>query len=100
MKEKVEAPQQPREEIFGGGECPQSPVHLPETIEELREALTHETEQRRRADCMARMQSSTVQLALDSLITEPDIDGFFRVFMKTLIEETDSHSCGVFLLDD
>jgi signal transduction histidine kinase len=41
-----------------------------------------------------------MQLALDLLVTEPDIDGFFRVFMKTLIEETDSLACGVFLLDD
>lgn len=101
MKEDThEQPTPPREDLFGGGECPQSPVVIPDTIEELREALTRETEQRRRADCMARMQSSTMQLALDSLITEPDIDGFFRVFMKTLLEETDSHACGVFLLDD
>lgn len=100
MKEETNEHSAETSSVFGGGECPQSPVHLPETIEELREALTQETEQRRRADCMARMQSSTVQLALDSLITEPDIDGFFRVFMKTLIEETDSHACGVFLLDD
>ena len=99
-EEKAEVSLPPREELFGGGECPQSPVVLPETIEELREALTRETEQRRRADCMSRMQSSTVQLALDTLINEPDIDGFFRVFVKTLIEETDSHACGVFLLDD
>jgi signal transduction histidine kinase len=101
MKENThEQPSPPREEIFGGGECPKSPVVIPDTIEELREALTRETEQRRRSECMARMQSSTMQLALDSLVTEPDIDGFFRVFMKTLLEETDSHACGVFLLDD
>jgi signal transduction histidine kinase len=83
-----------------GGECPRDPVVLPDTMSELREALTRETGDRRRAECMAKMQSNTMQLALDLLVTEPDIDGFFRVFMKTLIEETDSHACGVFLLDD
>ena len=82
-------------------ECPmRQPIHLPEGVEELREALTREIWDRRRAECMARMQSDSVQLALDLLVSEPDIDGFFRVFMKTLLEETDSHACGVWLLDD
>lgn len=98
---KEETNEQPEEttSVFGG-ECPRDPVYLPDTISELREALTRETGDRRRAECMAKMQSNTVQLALDLLVTEPDIDGFFRVFMKTLVEETDSHACGVFLLDD
>jgi len=99
---KEETHEQPAEStsLMGEGECPQSPVQLPDGIDALREALTRETGQRRRAECMASMQSNTVQLALDLLVTEPDIDGFFRVFMKTLIEETDSHACGVWLLDD
>lgn len=86
-----------------GGPCPfEEETVDPETLslEALRQSLTREIEHRRRAECMARMQSSTVQLALDLLVSEPDIDGFFRVFMKTLIEECDSHACGVFLLDD
>lgn len=100
MKEKVEAQDhEPVESVFGG-ECPRDPVYLPDTMSELREALTRETGDRRRAECMAKMQSNTMQLALDLLVTEPDIDGFFRVFMKTLVEETDSLACGVFLLDD
>ena len=49
---------------------------------------------------MARIQSDAVQLALDLLVREPDIAGFFRVFIKTLVEESESHACGVWLLDD
>ena len=56
--------------------------------------------QRRRAECMASIQSDAVQLALDLLVREPDIDGFFRAFIKTLVEESESHACGVWLLDD
>ena len=100
MKEDTHEQPSESSSLLGDGECPQQPVHLPESIEELREALTRETGLRRRADCMASMQSNTMQLALDLLVTEPDIDGFFRVFMKTLLEETDSLACGVFLLDD
>ena len=65
----------------------------------LRERLRSETDQRRRAECMARIQSDTVQLALDLLVREPDIEGFFRAFIKTLVEESESHACGVWLLD-
>jgi signal transduction histidine kinase len=101
MKEKVESEQPAVTSVFGD-ECPfeQPQEPLPTTVEALSEMLVNETDQRRRAECMARMQSSTVQLALDLLVSEPDIDGFFRVFMKTLLEETDSHACGVWLLDD
>jgi len=102
MKDKATESHEENISVFGGeGECPmEQPIHLPSTVDELREALVRETGDRRRAECMARMQSSTVQLALDLLVSEPDIDGFFRVFMKTLLEETDSHACGVWLLDD
>jgi signal transduction histidine kinase len=41
-----------------------------------------------------------MQLALDLLVREPDISGFFRDFIKTLVEECESHACGVWLLDD
>ena len=34
------------------------------------------------------------------LVREPDITGFFRVFIKTLVEECESHACGVWLIDD
>ena len=76
-----------------GGDASQS------TIEALGEALARETDSRRRAECMAHIQSDAVQLALDLLVREPDITGFFRAFVKTLVEESESHACGVWLLD-
>jgi signal transduction histidine kinase len=66
----------------------------------LRAALRRETAERRRAECLARMQTEVVQLALDLLVREPDIDGFFGVLTKTMVEEGDSHACGVWLIDD
>jgi len=69
-------------------------------VEQLRSMLTREIERRQRAECGARLQSSTVQLALDVLVSESDITGFFRVFLRTLIDECDSHACALFLLDD
>ena len=68
----------------------------PSSLEEL---LAREIDARRRAQCTARIQSDAVQLALDLLVREPDISGFFRVFVKTLVEECGSHACGVWLLD-
>jgi signal transduction histidine kinase len=69
-------------------------------VEVLRAALTTETTARRRAECVANMQTEVVQLALDLLVREPDIDGFFRRLTKTMVEEGDSHACGVWLIDE
>jgi signal transduction histidine kinase len=69
------------------------------TNEALSDALARETDNRRRAECMAHIQSDAVQLALDLLVREPDITGFFRAFIRTLAEESESHACGVWLLD-
>ena len=68
--------------------------------EVLRAALIREADERRRAECSAKMQTEVVQLALDLLVREPDLEGFFGVFAKTLVEETESHGCGVWLIDD
>ena len=93
----------------GGGIAPDLPEPVPPfgtaefwaaSLEALNAKLNQETGERRRAQCMAHVQSHSAQLALDLLVREADIDGFFRAFMKTLIDETDSHSCGVWLLDD
>jgi signal transduction histidine kinase len=70
-----------------------------EALAQATEALARETDDRRRAECMAHIQSDAVQLALDLLVREPDIAGFFRAFIKTLVEESESHACGVWLLD-
>ena len=51
----------------------------------LRAALTRETAARRRADCLAKMQADVVQLALDLLVREPDIEGFFGALTKTMV---------------
>src|SRR5690606_18792009 len=55
---------------------------------------------RRRAECAAGIQADAVQLALDLLVREPDVAGFFRVFMQRMMEESNSHACGVWLLSD
>ena len=69
-------------------------------IEALKQALSRENDDRRRAECMAHIQSDAVQMALDLLVREPDVTGFFRVFTKSLVEQSESHACGVWLLDD
>ncbi|HYJ11465.1 MAG TPA: hypothetical protein VEX18_20730, partial [Polyangiaceae bacterium] len=63
-------------------------------------ALRSEHDQRRRAECMAHIQADAVQIALDLLVREPDVAGFFRVFMKRVVEETESHACAVWLMND
>jgi signal transduction histidine kinase len=69
-------------------------------IDVLRAALARETDERRRADCMAKLQADAVQLALDLLVREPDVAGFFRGFIKILVEECESYAAGVWLVDD
>ena len=46
------------------------------------------------------MQTEVVQLALDLLVREPDIEGFFGALTKTMVEESESHACGVWLIDE
>jgi signal transduction histidine kinase len=71
-----------------------------DNVETLRAALETERGERRRAQCLASIQSGAVQLALELLVREPDIDGFFGMFTKTLTEECESHACGVWLIDE
>jgi len=66
----------------------------------LRAALIRESEERRRADCRADMQTEVVQLALDLLVREPDVAGFFGALTKAMVEESESHTCGVWLIDE
>jgi signal transduction histidine kinase len=68
--------------------------------EVLRAALLREHADRRRAECLATMQAEVVQLALDLLVREPDIEGFFGGLTKAMVEDTESHLCAVWLLDD
>jgi signal transduction histidine kinase len=71
-----------------------------EDPEVLRAALLREWSERRRSDCLARMQAEVIQLALDVLVREPDIEGFFGALAKTVTEESESHTCGVWLIDE
>jgi signal transduction histidine kinase len=68
--------------------------------EVLRAALAREVSERRRAECLAKIQNGAVQLALELLVREPDIEGFFGQFTKRLVEECESHACGVWLIDE
>lgn len=66
----------------------------------LRAALIRESIERRRAECSASMQTEVVKLALDLLVREPDSEGFFGGLAKTMVEESESAACGVYLIDD
>jgi signal transduction histidine kinase len=66
----------------------------------LRAALIRESSERRRAECRANMQTEVVKLALDLLVREPDIEGFFGALTKEMVEESESHTCAVWLIDE
>ena len=68
--------------------------------EALELALERAQDERRRAECMAHIQSDAVQLALDVLVAGEDINGYFKAFIKSLVDNCESHACGVWLLDD
>src|SRR5688572_24437568 len=66
----------------------------------LRAALIRESAARRHAECMVKVQTGAVQLALDLLVREPDIKVFFGEFTRKLVEITESYACGVWLIDE
>ena len=66
----------------------------------LRSALIRESIERRRAECRANTQTKIARLAVDLLVREPDIEGFFGALSKTMVEESESHTCGVWLIDE
>jgi signal transduction histidine kinase len=73
---------------------------LSDDITVVRAALIREARERRRAECSANMQTEIVALALDLLVREPDIAGYFGALTRTVVEESDSHTCAVWLIDD
>ena len=80
---------------------PQSPQEVSSDVPEvLRAALTREFGERRRAECLAKMQADIVKLALDLLVREPDLKSFFGGLTKKMVEESGSHVCAVWLLDE
>src|SRR6202040_2726278 len=78
-----------REELAPEGETAQ-----------LRAEVSALRDDRQRAECMASIQRDAVQLALDLLVTHPDLRGFFRMFIKRLVDDSGAHACGVWLLDE
>ena len=69
-------------------------------VEVLRGALIRESWERSRAECNANMQTEVARLAMDLLVREPDIEGFFGALSKTMVEQSESHTCAVWLVDD
>jgi signal transduction histidine kinase len=87
-----------------GSECseqwPPRPAEIDSNDPEvLRAALLREATARGRAECNAKMQADVVKHALDLLVREPDVDGFFGALTKTVVEETESRACGVWLIE-
>ena len=77
------------------------PVEATSTDPEiLRAALIREATERRRAECLAGMQAEVVQLALDLLVQQPNLEGFFGALTKTMVDEGESHACCVWLIDE
>ena len=69
-------------------------------LDSLEKGLDVAIDNQRRSDCLAQIQTDAVQLTLDLLGREPDVSGFFRVFIKSLVDESESRACGVWLLDE
>ena len=67
---------------------------------ELRSALASEARERRRAECLANIQTEITKYTLDLLVRVPDLDAFFRALLKTLAEEAESEVAGVWLLTE
>src|SRR4051794_16834349 len=70
-------------------DSPEPPELSSNDIEVLRAGFTREHDERRRAECLAEMQAAVVQLALDLLVREPDIEGFFGGLTRNMVEETE-----------
>jgi signal transduction histidine kinase len=96
--EAVQGEHSPCEAAHAGHQQPEEATsHDPEV---LRAALIREAAERRRAECRAKIQTEVVKLALDLLVREPDLEGFFGALAKTMVEEGENHACGVWLIDD
>ena len=83
-----------------GGITPDLDPFWSESLDNLKEKLENETNQRERAQCMAHIQSHAVQLTLDLLVREPNADSFFRVLLKALLDQAESSACAAWLLNE
>ena len=69
----------------------------PETdVARLQAEVSRLKEDRQRAECMASIQRDAVQLALDLLVTHPDLRGFFRMFTKRLRDDSGAYHSWVY----
>jgi len=66
----------------------------------LRSALLKEATERRRAECLANIQTEITKYMLELMGQGPALDAFFRALLKTLAEEGESHAAGVWLIND
>ena len=69
-------------------------------VARLQAELSRLRDDKQRAECMASIQRDAVQLALDLLVTHPDLRGFFRMFTKRLRDDSGARACGVWLFDE
>ena len=67
-----------------GRDCPRGRSTDPEV---LRAALIREPPSAAAANACAGMQAEVVQLAVDLLVQQPDIEGFFGALTKTMVED-------------
>ncbi len=77
-----------------------APVEPETDVARLQAELSFLREELQRSECMMSIQRDAVQLALDLLVTHPDLRGFFRMFIKRLVDDSGAHACGVWLLDE
>jgi len=68
--------------------------------EALRSALLKEATGRRRAECLANIETEITKYTLDLLVRVPNLDAFFHALLKTLAEEGESHAAGVWLINE
>ncbi len=73
---------------------------LPHDLTRMQAELASLRDDRNRAECMASIQRDAAQLTLDLFVAHSDLRGFFDAFVRRLVEDSDSHSCGVWLLDE
>jgi signal transduction histidine kinase len=69
-------------------------------VASLRAALLAEATARRRAECLANIETEMTKYTLDLLVRVPDLDAFFRALLKMLAEEGESHAAGVWLINE
>src|SRR5690349_13384682 len=60
----------------------------------LRSALLNEATERRRAECLAHIQTEITKFTHDLLVRVPNLDAFFHALLKMLADEGESHAAG------